>query len=192
MKIKNILMYALAALTIVPIGALAATSYFATTTMYFNIPSDASFSIAMPADYTSFTAITGTSEGAATATSWISFNTTTWPQATLQQATQLGDFAKNQTGSLVPIFYIDNTGNTNEKFEIKAAGALPTGVFVWFNATGGGTPTTTLTALTVGYQTLEASMTNAQFLNVTLYANTSAASATGQTTQSLYIKSTAV
>lgn len=193
MKIKtNMILTSLLATMILSGAALAASNtYYAKTTMYFNVPVDATFQIALPADYTSFTAITGTNEGAATATNWISFNFTGVPQAVLQEPYQLGVAANTQNSAAKkPIFYIDNTGNCNEKFEIKAAGALPANIAVYFNATGGQTPTATLTALTTGYQTLEANMDNTKFLNVTLFANTSAGIATGTTTQDIYIKST--
>jgi hypothetical protein len=171
----------------------AATSYYSKTSMYFLVPSDATFQIAMPADYTSFTAITGTAEGSATATNWISFNFTTIPQATLQEPQQLGVAANIQNHvAKLPIIYLDNTGNVNEKIELKLVGNLPTGVQAYFNATGGGTPTAALTLMTTGYQTVEASMTNAQFLNITLFANTSATVVAGQSTQDFYLKSTAV
>ena len=173
--------------------ALAASNnYYSRTSMYFNVPGDATFSIAMPADYTSWDAQTDTTEPGSATTDWISFNFTAVPQAALQQPYQLGISGNNQAGATRPIMYIDNTGNCNEKFEIKALGALPSNIAVYFNASNGGTPTTTLTALTTSYQQVEASMTNSQYLNITLYANTSAGVATGQTTQDFYLKSTCV
>ena len=191
MKKEMILASLLTLLMSIPIGMSSATSYYSKTTMYFMVSSDATFSIAMPSDYTSWTAITATTESG-TATDWISFNYTEIPQVTLVQPYQLGESANPQAGMTKPILYIDNTGNVNEKFEIKAAASLPTGVLVYFNATGGSTPTTTLTLLTTNYQTIEASMDNTKFLNVTLYSNATSSASAGQSNQDLVIKSSAV
>jgi len=170
----------------------ASNNYYSKTSMYFNVPGDATFSIAMPSDYGSWTDITGTTEGGATVTNWISFNFTEVPQSNLQQPYQLGNSANNQNGATRPIMYIDNTGNCNEKFDIKLVGSLPSNVFVYFNATGGTTPTTTLTLLTTSYQQVVASLSTTQFLNLTLWANTSAGINVGQTTQDFYLRSTCV
>lgn len=176
-----------------PMAALAASNnYYSRTSMYFLVPGDATFSIAMPADYTSWDAQTDTSEPGAATTDWISFNFTAVPQAALQEPYQVGDSGQAQSGVAEPIMYIDNTGNCDEKFEIKADAALPSNIFVWFNATSAGTPTTGLTALTTSYQTVEAGITTSQFLNMTMYANTSDGVATGETTQDFYLKSTCV
>lgn len=192
MKNKILALTSLLTLLIgVPMVMASATSYYSKTTMYFSVPSDATFSIAMPSDYTSWTEITATSESG-TATDWISFNFTGIPNPTLVEPYQLGASANAQAGMTKPIIYIDNTGNVNEKFEIKASASLPTGVEVYFNATGGATPTTTLTALTTNYQTIEAGMDNTKYLNVTLYANASSSASAGQSNQDLIIKSSAV
>jgi len=165
-------------------------NYYSKTTMYFNVPNDATFQIAFPSNYLSNTSITGTTEGGATATTWISFNFTGVPQSTLQQPYEAGSSSNYQSGNIHPIMLIKNTGNCNEALAIKAVGSLPSNIAVYFNASGGATPTTTLTALTTGYQNIEASMSSTPFLNLTLYSNTSAGITTGQTTQDFYIKST--
>ena len=195
MKLKIGLIGLILALSI-PIAFGASTTYYAKTTVYFNVPSDASFSIAMPANYGSWTSVTGTTEGGATATDWISFNFTNVPQATLQEPYQLGVSGNNQAGAAKPIFYIDNTGNVNEKFEINLSTAVATGIGFYFNATCTGsctTPTTTLTEFSSGnYQQLVASLPTTSYLNITLYGNTSSSAAAGTTSNTVYIKSTAV
>lgn len=175
-----------------PIVLGAATSYYSKTTVYFNVPSDATFSIAMPDDFTDLVAITGTNEGGATATDFISFNFTATTDATLIEPYQVGAVATTQDHvNLVPIYRIDNTGNVNMKFEIKFDSALPSGVTIYGNATEGATETGTLTAIATNYVTMEAGMDNTKYLNITLFGNTSSA-ASGETSRTLYIKSTAV
>jgi len=192
---KSILLVILAMPFILPLAYAASSVYYAKSTVYFNVPADASFAIAMPADYSSWTTITGTDETGATAVDWISFNFTNVPQSTLQEPYQLGDSANAQSGPTKPIFYIDNTGNVNEKFEIRIDSSLPTGVEMYFNATCTGTctnPTTDLTAISTTYQTLVDSLPTDAYLNVTLYANVTSTASAGQSSVLLYIKSSAV
>ena len=181
-------------------GVLAAsTTYYAKTVVYFNVPSDASFAIAMPANYADWTQITGTDQTGATATDWISFNFTEVPQNWIEPW-QLGQSSNNQAGITKPIFYIDNTGNVDEKFELYWSGSLPSGISVCGNSSCTGTCTSpgTLTECTTIGETEGSATTFAttiktdEYLNITLYANVSSGTAAGQTSQTLYIKSTAV
>lgn len=172
-----------------PIALGASNTYYAKTLVYFDVPSDASFSISMPSDYNSWTSITGTTEGTATSTDWISFNYTSATNATLVQPYQLGAGADAQDGSAVPIFYVDNTGNVNEQFDVKLNDTEPTGIELYFNATGGTSPTTTLTRITTSYQMLTTSLSTTQYLNVTLYSNVTGALG-GVTERDVYIRST--
>jgi len=193
MKTKNLIIAILATLLITPTVLAASTTYYASTTVYFNVPADASFSITMPSG-TTYT-ITGTAEGTATSLNWISFNFTNVPQSTLQEPYELGDSSKAQQGALIPIFYIDNTGNTDEKFEIRIDSAEPSGIYLYFNATCTGTctsPTTSLTRITTSYQPLVASLPTTSYLNVTLYANVSSGATAGETSRIIYIRSVAV
>jgi hypothetical protein len=179
-----------------PVVLASSANYYAETAVYFNVPSDATFSIALPADYTSWTTITGTEEGSATATDWISFNYTSASQPALQNPYQLGASANAQAGSRKPIFYIDSTGNVNEKFEIKYDAEPTAGISLWYNCTCtgtcAGTETTALTNMTTAYQTLTTSLVNDEYLNVTLYSNTSKSLSGGTSTINVYIKSTAL
>ena len=163
-------------------GVLAAsTTYYAKTVVYFNVPSDASFAIAMPANYAD------------------SFNFTEVPQNWIEPW-QLGQSSNNQAGITKPIFYIDNTGNVDEKFELYWSGSLPSGISVCGNSSCTGTCTSpgTLTECTTIGETEGSATTFAttiktdEYLNITLYANVSSGTAAGQTSQTLYIKSTAV
>jgi len=194
---KKILILLIALLAIPSIVLAASTSYYAKSTVYFLVPSDASFSVALPADYTSFTAITGTNEGGATALSYISFNYTNVPQAGLQQPYQLGDNTKAQnTTSNKPIFYIDNTGNVPEQFKVYIDSSTPTGVYIYVNASCGTctAPLTVLTAVAVSASTntLTTSLANTDYLNITLFSNTSSGAVAGETSRTFYIYSTAV
>ena len=196
-KMKSFLFSMLLALALMTsLGFAASSTYYAKTVVYFNVPSDATFSIAMPSDYASFTSITGTTEGGATATDWISFNFSDGTQAALQEPYQLGSAGNAQAGATQPIFYIDNTGNTAEKFEIYVDSSVPSGVSLYVNATCGTctSPLTTLTLMGVAEgsaNVLTTSLATTDFLNVTLYANTSAA-ADGISSRTVYLKSTAV
>lgn len=195
---KKILLALVLSLLTIP-GVYAATNYYASTVVYFNVPSDASFAIAMPADYTSFTDITGTIEGSATATDWISFNFTNVPENWVEPY-QHGVSSDSQAGITKPIFYIDNTGNVDEKFELYWAGSLPTGIAVCGNSSCTGTCSdsgTISTCTEIGENegsatTFASTIKTDEYLNITLYANVSSGTAAGQTSQTLYIKSTAV
>jgi hypothetical protein len=185
----------ISALISLPIAYAASTQYYAKTTIYFNVPIDATFSVGLPSSY-SLTNITGTTEGTATSVSWISFNFTAAPQSALQQPYALGATADAQAGSAKPIFLIKNTGNTNETFSIRADASLPTGISLYGNATcatGDCTsPTTALTAVSTTYVSMVSSLYTTKYLNLTLYANTTSSAIAGQTSVGLYINSTAV
>jgi len=176
-----------------PLVYAASTTYYAKTTVYFNIPSDATFSIAMPSDYASWPPITGTTEAEATATDWISFNFTSGTaNSTLVEPYQLGAAANTQSGTQKPIMYIDNTGNVNIVLAINGT-APPTGIQMFFNGTGGTSPLTDLKQMTgTGYVDLMNSMTNTEFFNLTLWANVTGEGSHGQTSIDIYLRSTAV
>lgn len=179
----------------------ASTEYFGKNTVYFNIPSDATFSIAFPDDFTSWNAISGEDEGGATdlsSSDWISFNFTSGTENWVEPD-HLGASANGQAGITKPIMYIDNTGNTDEKFEFYWATSLPTNIAVCGNSSCTGTCSSpgdvsacTVIGVSEGSETTFASLikTN-EFLNFTMYANSSSAAA-GQTNEVLYIHSTAV
>ena len=198
MKGTYAILAVMAALSLAAVpGALAVSNnYYAQTMVLFTVPSDATFSIAMPANYASWTTITATSDyPSATATDWISFNYTTVPQSTLQQPYQAGASGSTQNGFGSPIYYIDNTGNTNEQFEIKLNQTAPTNINLYFNAScvgSCGTVTGSLTDMSTSYQAVATAVTTSSFLNVTLYSNTSAGVTTGTSQRYLAIKRTAV
>lgn len=169
----------------------AASNYYGKVLVYFNVPSDATFAIAFPSAYT-FEDITSSTESSPTVTSsWISFNFTSGTQSWVQPQTN-GSATNAQNGPTKPIFYIDNTGNVNEKFDINAT--VPSTFAVCANSTCTGecgTTTSACTALTTSYVTMATAVTTTSFLNITLYANASGSSG-GQASGSVMIKSTAV
>jgi hypothetical protein len=189
--LKAAFLTALAIASILPVSAFAASNtYYAKTAIYFNVPSDATFSIAFPVDR-AWDAITGTIEGSATTTDWISFNFTSATPTTPAQAQQLGATgASIQSGTAWPIFYIDNTGNVNEKFEVKLDAGPTAGISVWANSTGGTGSIAPLTNISTDYVTVVNSVTPAEYLNLSIYANSSVALTGGQTTVNLFIKAT--
>lgn len=114
-------------------GVLAASqNYYAVTTVYFNIPYDAAFRIAMPSSYT-FQTITGIDYATATATSptWVSFNFTSTPQGKVQPYAG-GISGDAQNGLTKPIFRYDPSGNTPIKIYINLT-SIPTGINVGVN-----------------------------------------------------------
>lgn len=163
------------------------------TDVFFTISAatDATFAIALPSDYSSFTDITGTSEGGATAIDWISFNFTDFPENYCEPS-QLGASADKQNGITKPIFYIDNTGNTDIDIEFKFSSSLPTGVVVGGNSSCTGTYascTSTLTNIGTSYVKLvdDLSQTDS-FANITFYGNVSTGATAGESSgYTLYI-----
>ncbi|MFC1712689.1 hypothetical protein ACFL6S_03410 [Candidatus Poribacteria bacterium] len=153
---------------------------------------DATFSIAMPSDYTSWTAIAGTSEGAATATDDISFNFTDIPENE-REPYQGGDDATAQNGAEQPIFRIDSTGNVAIDISLRFSSAPLAGVTVSSNGTCEGTFTSceaTAQEISTSYVLIvdELSQTDS-YANLTMYANLSAGTADGVSAPyTLYIK----
>lgn len=197
-KMSSIVFSMLLALSLMTsLGFALSNTYYAKTVVYFNVPSDATFSIAMPSDYASGTDITGESEGGATATDWVSFNYSSGDEATLQEPYQLGSAGNTQVGTAQPIFLIDNTGNTASQFEIYVDSAMPSGVELYVNATCGSctSPLETLTVMGVAEgsaNVLTTSLaTTGDYLNVSMYSNTTGAS-DGVSSRTVYVKSTAV
>lgn len=180
-----------------PIALAASDSYYSRTTVYFSIPKDATFSIAFPNDYTTWTTITGTDDTTTnTTTDYITFNFTSSPtQNALQEPYQEGASADAQAGNVKPIMYIDNTGSGALTFEIKADALPATGITLWFNAsctgTCSGTEQATATNITTAYQSLTDALETDEYLNLTLYANVSGGASVGVTDIDIKIKSTA-
>ncbi len=115
-------------------GVMAASQHYAVTTVYFNIPSDATFSISMPSTYT-FQPISGLDYASATATSptWISFNFSTTPQDHVQPYAA-GVSGDSQNGVTKPIFRYLASGNTNIKIYINLT-SIPSSIAVGVNGT---------------------------------------------------------
>ena len=161
-------------------GVLAASqNYYAVTTVYFNIPYDASFRIAMPSSYT-FQSITGLDYATATPTSpgWISFNFTSTPQDHVQPYAG-GVSGDAQNGVTKPIFRYDPSGNTPIRIYINLT-SIPTGIAVGVNGTCEGpctNPRTVEQNLTASVEmVLVDSLPTTSFFNCTLwgYADTAA------------------
>jgi len=185
-------------LFLLPVAYAASSVYYAQTTVYFQIPADASFAIAMPANYGQWYTITGENEGGATPTDWISFNFTNVPQSWVEPY-QHGNQSWPQQGATQPIFYIDNTGNVDEAFYIYWGSDLPSGISVCVNSTCTGTcidPGTISTCTSIGVgqgsaTQIATTIKTDEFLNVTLYANVTSDAAAGEVSRTLYIKSSA-
>jgi hypothetical protein len=153
-------------------------NYYARTDVYFNIPYDAAFRIAMPSGYT-YVDITGTDYATATATSpsWISFNFTQVPQSYVQP--YAGGLAGDaQDGITKPIFRYDPTGNTPIRISINLT-SIPSGITVKVNGTCDDVapenctnPLTTETTLVAGVeQVLVESLAVDNYFNVTLWGS---------------------
>ena len=165
-------------------GVLAASqNYYAVTTVYFNIPFDAAFRIAMPSSYT-FQTITGVDYATATATSptWISFNFTTTPQGKVQPYAG-GVSGDAQNGATKPIFRYQASGNTAIKIYINLT-SIPSGIAVGVNGTCDGTctnPKTVEQNLTAsGEMTLVDSLSVGSYFNCTLWGSADATASPGQ------------
>lgn len=161
-------------------GVLAASqNYYAVSIVYFNIPYDASFRIAMPSSYT-FQSITGVDYVTATATSptWISFNFTQTPQSHVQPYAG-GVSGDSQNGVTKPIFRYDPSGNTPIRIYINLT-SIPTGIAVGVNGTCEGActnPKTVEQNLTANIEMiLVDSLPTTSYFNCTLwgYAETTA------------------
>lgn len=182
------------------ISVPVALAEYAVTKVYFNVPSDTSFTISMPSNYaTNKWNITGTSEAAATETDWISFNFTQLPQPTLQQPWRLGLSAENQDGSSKPIMILQPRGNVNLTFTMYRNVSLPPNIYLYVNATcfAPGYCQNVLTTLTeVGTSPIvlatQVDWSNPNgAVNVTLWANTSTGVQGGQTFIWLFTNSSA-
>jgi hypothetical protein len=136
--------------------------------------------------------LTVTYEGAATSTTWISFNFTSLPQTGCQPY-EAGSSSNNQADAAKPIYYIDNTGNVPIDLDFRFSSSLPSGITVKGNATCQGTYTSCQSAA----QTLGTSYTQlvvdlaiaSSYANITLYADVSAGATAGTSSGTLYIKS---
>lgn len=146
---------------------------------------DATFSIAMPDDYTSWTEITGENEATSTYTSVnISCNFTESEQDWVEPyANYDSDYAQS-TADLKPIFYIDNTGTGASDFSLRINATLPYGMNITANATCSGTYDSceaTPQNISTTYVTLVTglSQTNS-YANITLYCGESKQVQAGQ------------
>lgn len=198
---KKINLMAALLLVLTSAGLAASSSYYAKTTVYFNVPTDASFAIAFPDDYTAWNDITGEDEGGATdltSSDWISFNFTSGTENWVEPD-HLGESANGQDTMAKPIMYIDNTGNTDEKFELYWATDLPTNMEVCANSSCTGTCSSpgdvaacTEIGVSEGSETTFATLIKTdEYLNITMYANATGADS-GETSEVLYIHSSAV
>lgn len=177
-----------------------ASAEYAVTTVYFNIPSDTSFTIQMPSVYASNEwDITATTEATANETDWISFNFTQAPQSDLQEPLRVGTSDQGQSGSGTPIMLLKPAGNLNLTFSAYINETIPTGVELYINATcyAAGycqNELTTLTAVTSSATTLATDVDYSDangILNVTLYANTTASALGGQSSVPLLTNTSA-
>ena len=184
-------------LALTPAVLAASTDYYGKTEVYFSVPSDATFSVSFPDDYTGWNAITGENEGAATdltSSDWVSFNFSSVPETWLEPD-HLGVSANGQSGITKPIFYIDNTGNCNEKFEMYWATSLPSNMEVCANSSCTGTCSSpgdvaacTAIGVAEGSETTFAStILTDEYLNITLYGNVTSGASAGETSEVIYI-----
>ena len=199
---RKTIVAAIATMLVMSAGVFAASSdYYAKTTVYFLVPTDATFSISFPDDYTAWNTITGETEGGATdlsSTDWVSMNYSTVPE-TWVQPYHLGVSGNAQAGISKPIFYIDNTGNTAEKFELYWATALPSNIEVCANSSCTGTCSSpgdvaacTEIGVGEGSETTFATTINTdEYLNITLYGNVTAGATAGETSEVIYIHGSA-
>jgi hypothetical protein len=180
MKANRISLLALSSfLLILAVAFAASQNYYAVTMVYFNIPYDAAFRIAMPSTYT-YQDITGVDYNSATATSpaWISFNFTATPQAHVQPYAG-GISGDSQNGITKPIFRYDPTGNTPIRISINLT-SIPAGIAVGVNGTCDGpctNPKTVEENLTANVEmVLVDSLPTTSYFNCTLwgYADTTA------------------
>ncbi len=170
----------------------ASENYYATTEVYFNIPYDAAFRIAMPSTY-AYQDITGTDYATATATSptWISFNFTQVPAKVEPFAGGLaGDV---QSGLTKPIFRYDPTGNTPIKIYINLT-SIPTGTQVEVYGVCDGACTNPISAsvnLTANGETqLVESLPTTSYFNCTLHGYADDTASPGESSVIMYHHST--
>lgn len=169
---------------------------YARSDIYIIIPIDTSFQVSTPADYASFTDITGATEAGATAFADIVFNNTALP-ANMVNPHILGQPSQAQTGPTGPIFRIDNTGNANLDFQIKLSADVPSGMTIMGNATCEGTCTSAMqnpTVFGMDYANLATTVATTGFVNMSLFANFTALTAPNagaSNVTSVFIKSSA-
>ena len=174
-----------------PLALAVSSVYFEYTQVYFNIPRDALFQIALLSGgtYTWSGSPTAITEGGATATSpvWVSFNMTTVPAIERQPQT-VGVASDIQSGILKPIWKFKNTGNCNEYYSIKMNSTLGTDLAIGFNETcDTGTCGTENNALGVyknmtqnAVYVVANNMALNAIINITLWGSASAASPAGE------------
>jgi len=188
-RMKLLLILLLCLPTVLAISA----NYYAKTTVYFNIPSDASFRIALPSSY-SYTDITGTDYAGATATSpgWISFNFSTIPDEHVEPYAE-GNTSYAQSGAGTPIFLYDPTGTSAIALTINLT-TIPTGIYIGVNGSCGSctSPKNTegnLTANTA--MSLTTSLATDDFFNCTLWGYVDATASSGESSATMYHHSAA-
>jgi len=176
-----------------PIVLATSANYYAKTTVYFNIPSDASFRIALPSAY-SYEDITGTDYAGATETSpgWVSFNFSTIPDEHVEPYAE-GNAAYTQSGVATPIFLYDPTGTSAIALTINLT-TIPTGVYIGVNGSCGSctSPKTVegnLTANTA--MSLTTSLATDDFFNCTLWGYVDATASAGESSGTMYHHSAA-
>jgi hypothetical protein len=149
---------------------------------------DASFNVSMPSDY-AWIPITGTEEGTATATADISFNFTDLGENFTQPFAN-GIAGDAQSGTALPIFYINTSGNIDNNYSLRIDPSWGATLVVMANAscTDADICQSVLQSLTTSYVTLVNGSAPNSFVNITLYANVSrTAMATVDTGSTLYI-----
>lgn len=174
-------------LVIATVVFAASENYYARTEVYFNIPYDAAFSIAMPSAYT-YVNITNVTYETATATSpsWVSFNFTQTPQSFVQPFAG-GLSGEAQAGTTKPIFRYDPTGNTAIRLSLNMSGSYPTDITVYANGTcddelsGCTNPRKTYTELLVNQEiTFVDYLSTNNYFNVTLWGSAGVNAPVGQ------------
>jgi hypothetical protein len=192
MRLNKVTVVTILSFLVIATAVFAASeNYYARTDVYFNIPYDAAFTIAMPStyDFPDKVVVTGLSFGDATATSpsWISFNFTQTPQSWIEPFAG-GLSGDNQAGTSRPIFRYDPTGNTAIRLSLNMSGSYPTDITVYANGTcddttpaNCNTPLTTATLLTVNTEiTLVNSLSTNNFFNITLWGTAGINAPVGQ------------
>ena len=184
------------------LGASVALAEFGTTRLYFNVPTDTSFQVAFPTTYV-FEDINGTTEATASETStWVSFNFSGASTQSFVQPSVFGSFARNQSGSLIPIMLIDATGNVNLTLALHFNTTLPTGIFVSWNSTchpppnngcqgANNTPMLTNGNITQSSQIFvyDLDFTGSTYANLSLYGHKNASASFGETSRLLIYNS---
>lgn len=193
MRLNKLSIITISSFLVIAAAVFAASeTYYATTEVYFNIPYDAAFRIAMPSTYT-YQDITGTDYGTATATSptWASFNFTVVPARVEPFAGGLAGDA--QSGTTKPIFLYDPMGNTPIKIYINLT-SIPTGTEVEVYGVCTGSCTNPIAApvnLTANVETLLVdSLPTTSYFNCTLYGYADDTATPGESSVTMYHHST--